>query len=313
MARGPGDWVGNGASFAENLVLLAFQNLEFYLNACIREESCLNEIKLLDPNQPDTIQNIFLSLREERKLNPEMIRFAPMSRLFEIDGEVKVAVTGLHKGDIIYINKDLLYEFDPNNKLKTITLLQIVSILIHELGHHQGITNHNYLDRIGAIVANQTRFESQFINLHPKINNLGAQFSSPRSSNISPSKLALIDEEKYLDLTAIINSIAQCPKINSETTYVKVINLWNVYWQNPMSTRAKLIAYLALKCQKQNGEYFEWVGDKLIISPVIEQTTIGFRFLPNNLGAFIEPCSRVNGECETLLLNFNEKQRANKP
>jgi hypothetical protein len=311
-ARDPGDWVGNGASFSENLVLFAFENLEFYLRSCLIDSKCLSESQNIDPRKPDVIKNILMSIQQEKTMNPNMIQFASQSSLFIIDGKYKVAVTGLRKGDTVFVNRDMLYELDSNNKTKAISLLQLVSILIHEFGHHQGIVDHQYLDKIGSLVANQTRFESVFIQLHPQIPNLGVQFVSPKIANIAPSKLALMDDEKFLDLTGIVNQIVQCPKINSLSTRVVSTNLWNVYWQNPMSLRSHLISYLALKCEKENGEIFDWIGDRIIVEPSIEKSSQGYRFQSHNLRVYVEPCNRVNGECETLRYNFNLQKNVTK-
>jgi hypothetical protein len=245
-ARDPGDWVGNGASFSENLVLFAYENLDFYIQSCLFDEKCITETNKIDESKPNTLKNIFQSIEYEKTINLNMIQFAPQSNLFVVDGKLKIAVTGIHKGDPIYFNKDMLYELDTGNILKPISLLQIVSILIHEFGHHQGILDHNYLDKIGVIVANQTRFESQFIKRYPRFNKLGAQLVSPRTNMIAPSKLALIDDEKYLDLSLIINKIVQCPQMESQATFVDTVNLWNVYWENPLNPRSRLIAYLAI-------------------------------------------------------------------
>jgi len=52
----------------------------------------------------------------------------------------RIAITGENIGDKIYINSDLIAELQ---------LPQIVTLLIHELGHHHGVFNHQRLDDLG--------------------------------------------------------------------------------------------------------------------------------------------------------------------
>lgn len=310
--RDPGDWVGNGASFSENLVYFAFENLEYYLSVCMNDQTCTAEVQNLSQSHPETnsipkfLNTLYYSIHEEKLLNPKLLRFAPQSSLFIIDGAIKVAVTGLHKGDLIYINKDMLYDLQTNDRQKPISLLQVVSILIHEFGHHLGIKDHSLLDQIGAMIGNQIRFDSQFINYHPRIQFLGAQLISPQIKAIENSRLALIDSEKYLDLSPIIRKIAQCPKEISSSIIPSHILLWNVHWLNPLSLKSKLVSYLALKCLDNKGELFDWIGDKFIAEPSIETTEHGHHFLTHNLNVYIAPCNRINGECESILYKFQQ-------
>lgn len=71
---------------------------------------------------------------------------------FLVDGKVQYAVTGLDTGYPIYLNADLIV--DADGKLRSeITSSFLIALLVHELGHHQGIKECEYLQTLGEKVA----------------------------------------------------------------------------------------------------------------------------------------------------------------
>ncbi len=306
--RDPGDWVGNGASFSENMVSFVYENIDYYLQACNLDVECNGNTKNIFPERPNILTDLIYNDKQEVQHNSKTIRFMPHSALFIIDGSVKIAVTGLHSGDPIYINKDLLVEPDPNyyNKVNTISLQRIVSVLVHELGHHLGIVDHTALDKLGSLVGNISRVESLFIPLNPKLEKFGAQFSFAKSKSKNTFRLALMDHNKYTDLSKSIVTLSHCPQVNSEQLQMESANLWNIYWENPLTVNTKLIAFMILKCSDSSGKIYEWTGDKLIIQPSIKKENNIFQFDSQNLKISIESCNRLSGECDLINTKYNE-------
>lgn len=63
----------------------------------------------------------------------------------------RLAVTTLNPGDTIFVNSDLLY---TDQGTPMLTIGEIVSILVHEVGHQTGEKDHQYLDIIGSKLRN---------------------------------------------------------------------------------------------------------------------------------------------------------------
>jgi hypothetical protein len=328
--RDPGDWVGNGASYSENLTTFVFENLEHYVLICVNDTQCQTEMNTVSNTHPETqklpdlLKTLYKNILEEKLLTHKLLIFAPQSRLFVIDGSIKIAITGLHPGDPIYINKDILNNLEKNGN--PISFFQIVSILTHEIGHHLGIKDHNLLDKLGAIIGNQSRFKSELINYHPRIKFLGAQLSTPQNEVPGNSKIALIDTEKYLDLTPLVKKLITCPEhslisdknnpqLSTSVNFLpspQQIQFWNVHWTSPLKLNSKLVAFIALKCTSTNGELFDWIGDKFIAEVTVQATEHAYYFSAKNLSAYLESCNRNNGECQeisTLFQNKNHTER----
>lgn len=64
---------------------------------------------------------------------------------FLIDGQVRVAKTGDDVGSPVFINEDLILADQTDVRTA-------IAILVHELGHHHKIKDHQALDRLGAAV-----------------------------------------------------------------------------------------------------------------------------------------------------------------
>lgn len=145
-----GDEVNNGGGIAEKNVMFAYKSLEKYIDLCLKAPSCkLNEVEI------NILSAIDISLAEERKAQRQ-IRFGSeraQPGSFILDGQLKVAKTGSQVGSPIYFNLDLLYSKNRLGQYEAISITDAVAILIHELGHHQNVPEHDVLDLLGAKVA----------------------------------------------------------------------------------------------------------------------------------------------------------------
>ena len=147
---GGGSEVGNGAGLAEVNFAFAYTNMGRYLDACLASSSCQ-----VTEQEKVTLSYIKAALPLEQARNaghPLVFKSEQQeSGFFVIDGLLRVAKTGDEVGSSIYVNLDLIYT-NETNPPQPAGVLTATAILIHELGHHQGIKNHQQLDLLGAKV-----------------------------------------------------------------------------------------------------------------------------------------------------------------
>ena len=139
-----GDEIRNGGGAAEWYLTFALQNLKHSISNCLTKTTCAPSAK-----KRDVLKKILDSLEIEQK--SEVLKFSSQKLtpgLFIIDGVVRLAVTGSRVWSPIYYNLDLLYQGNQVN----MNYGQAVQSLIHELGHHHNVSDHDFLDRLGADV-----------------------------------------------------------------------------------------------------------------------------------------------------------------
>lgn len=141
-----GSVIGNGAGIVESNFQYAYTSLSVTISDCIKQPRCqmsAAEEKILKSIQAILKLNISNEKRMlfvSEKVNPDLFKTG--------EHEVhRIAVTGLSADVPIYINTDLLYTKDGRPALDLAT---INGILIHELGHQTGETDHAKLDVIAA-------------------------------------------------------------------------------------------------------------------------------------------------------------------
>lgn len=126
------------------------KNLEPIYELCIYESDCG-----LNDREKKILIRIQNSLAEEARPSANLIRFDSSSKnpnLFLLDGNIRIAVTGDDVGDPIFVNLDLAFQKDRKGNVHPLRIEQVLAVLTHELGHHQGIKNHNELDILGLKV-----------------------------------------------------------------------------------------------------------------------------------------------------------------
>jgi hypothetical protein len=238
---------------------MAYADLETYIQAAVQsKESGLTDL------DRGLLSKIAESLPKERSLNPGMLTFLPESSFFIIEGQVKVAVTGLNHGDPIYINRDRLQRFDGQNRLVDMSLLETVAILVHEFGHHQGVRDHSYLDRLGAIVADSARFDEYWMPLFLNDQTIGAQYLVPKTPWVSSTTLHFVDLEKHWDAQAEISEMSLCQR-HFPGSKLKDLMLWNLFWSPSKNNVARFNAKLAFQCIDTEGAIRSRIGDHLTI------------------------------------------------
>lgn len=141
-----GSVIGNGAGLVENNFQFAYQNLLTTFSECITLAKCelteaetdivRNMRKVIELNRSNENRLVFLSEKD----HPGFFNTG-------LGEEHRIAKTGLDADTPIYVNLDLLYTADGKPAFDYAT---ITSVLVHELGHQTGETNHAKLDIIGA-------------------------------------------------------------------------------------------------------------------------------------------------------------------
>lgn len=291
-----GDWVGNGASFAENIFLNAFHDIEYQISLCLLSQDCF-----IDDESYQVLDRLKKQITQEKQQNSKLIQFLPHGPFFIIQGDVKVAVTGLKMGSTVFINRDLINQYIVNPKIQPFNLQQATSILVHELGHHLGIADHHYLDQLGQRVANNQLLYSQFMMIDPRENHIGVQLVASVEFLKFSSMLTLIDEFQQIPLNDKIDNIIECPQMKDQSSQLIKVHFWNLSWQRPMSTQPILKFYIALLCRRQDGLEFQWVGDQIEVTTGFQRIQNQIVFNQDKINIQLKACPRNDvGECQDL-------------
>lgn len=149
LVANAGTEVRNGGGTAEQNVIFAYLNLELYTSNCLNSSRCG-----LDPNEKALLTEIRNALPRERETKNQLQFISGSERpgFFTVNGKERAAVTGANVGDIIYINLDFLYTLNEADQLTAMDIGTATGILVHEMGHHAGISDEISLDLLGAKV-----------------------------------------------------------------------------------------------------------------------------------------------------------------
>lgn len=139
-----GDHANNGGGSAEQNIVFAFQYFGQFAQNCLNNEICG-----LSAADRDVLNKIRAALPDEGEAQDLLVFRTSSEDDFLLDGAVRVAKTGSTVGSKIFVNRAMIYEL-YNGKPSPIGVPQAAALLVHELGHHQGIADHTYLDLLGA-------------------------------------------------------------------------------------------------------------------------------------------------------------------
>lgn len=221
-----GDEVG-GAGIAENNAMYAWNNLESFLSLCLEGTDCK-----LTPKELEILGKIRDAMpAEKRNKNPIVFRAEHLSPgFFLVDGLVRIAKTGYHVGDTIYLNLDLCY---PQPQAASIPLLPppdrpldiplAIAIIIHELGHHQGEKDHAALDVLGSKVNTAMRVFIHEVDGGPFRRDLVASSFEPHGTAAGDFIVRMAGEIR--SFRSQILATFRCPKSKADSFL-----LWNLHW-----------------------------------------------------------------------------------
>lgn len=248
-----GDEVRNGGGLAENYLVYALNNLEQSIDLCLIQKECGKR------NEGRAILSLIKSSLAEEKKN-DVLKFSSSAErpgFFVINGVVRLAVTGSHVGAPIYYNLDLLYKNDEI----TMSHGQAVQSLIHELGHHHGVTNHDQLELLGAEVRSAVEGNISEVSFLPHLGKNSIIAMGMKSSSIDkPGLLVVSFKDQLVDLTSLFNfkeNACEGDKQLNDNFEVRGIHFFNLNWEHePRSQGSKgqiLKGNLSINCQSTNG------------------------------------------------------------
>lgn len=189
-----------------------------FLALCLADVSCTSET-----GDQNLLQAILRNASSEPKVE-KLIHFDSGRKnpeLFTVDGVMKSAVTGLRVGDPIYFNLDKLYTM-IDGKISPIASESLFALLLHELGHHTGTTDHAKLDLLSSQVAD-------FLSVHAPVGRFNedddvAYFHKPAHFVVqllqgtvamshlgSRTKILLSDEVKFFEFSSFLEKKLNCP------------------------------------------------------------------------------------------------------
>jgi hypothetical protein len=187
--------------------------IQRYIFSCIHDDKRCglnnNEYKVLK-SILDVIPNEF----SDMKVIP--LWESEANGMFNLgSGAHRLAVTGFRKNSTIYINKDLMIN-KKNGEI--ISQADIIGILVHEHGHHTGMTDND--ERVLDIVANAVK--KRFLSLSEQINLSSVGLPNIRFSihNAFPFKqLRTYPDRLYRGL-----NVLSLNGNNGQTTFIYLVN-----------------------------------------------------------------------------------------
>jgi len=203
------DDVNNGGGISEKNIVYGYQELPRFIDLCLNTESCQ-----LSENELKVLSLIKGAYPQELKA-AEAIKFASEKKqpgFFTIDGQVKIAKTGGKVGDPIYFNVDLLYPKNSQGQVEPFSIADGISHLIHELGHHHGITAHTELDLLGVKVSLVLQRYIQTTPLLPHSHEVSAVAINDRSGKGFPQILLYVFGD-VINVSAEFENTVKCSKV----------------------------------------------------------------------------------------------------
>jgi hypothetical protein len=254
----------------------------------------------LNSEETALLTSIAESLTEEFKNSSQLVFRSSKAdpQFFKIDGLIRIAKTGDHVGDPIYINRDLLYTTVAQGEVKALDIPLAVSTLIHELGHHHLVKDHAKLDLLGTKIQTLLLTDSErslFWNGNAAVItfNFNHVHSDDDKKRIQTKDELILEADGELHvLTDSIEKVLKCPGKRTKTDQVTGIRLYNVHGNRGIHFDKKtsvltkpFSAWYILSCEggkesdhgdlnfdlsfrKRNDETFEFLQDKLIIQQV---------------------------------------------
>ena len=227
FAKG-GDEVRNGGGLAEQYLAFALENLGGSIDICLAKPACGK-----DEDGRAILAQIKDILPQEKKSN--ILRFESERKrpgFFLINGVVRLAVTGSKVGDPIYYNLDLLYQ---NNQAQ-MTYGQAIQTLVHELGHHLGLHDHDILEVLGAEVRSANEGSVNDVVYLPALNRpTFSAVATERKSFFEDGSLSLIFTGEVVSLNHHFNELLGTCSMPNDSIVSSAVQFFNLHWDHDTS------------------------------------------------------------------------------
>jgi hypothetical protein len=236
------DTVGNGGDLPQLNFHFAYDSLDRYLEECLVSTDCT-----LQASEKKLMQKIYQSLSQEKE-TAQQLRFRSEQAdpgFFNIEGEVKVAKTGNNIGDLIFINSDYISHVDEDGNYQPITVPQASALLLHELGHHQGIGHtepeEQLLNAVGSKVAMNLMGSYQRVEAGFVATNLVASDVNFHAKRRDP-QLWVSDGIKMQSLTRAAREQLRCTD-----GHLVGFNVTNLHWHWPLNLNLEVTKKFTLQ------------------------------------------------------------------
>lgn len=146
----------HGGGLGEKNLVFAFFSLEQNISDCLNSTICR-----MDNNETQLLRKILETLNSKRETISQLVFKSEKAEpgFFVLFGQVKSAKTGSAIGSKIYINTDHLYRLNATGFTSPITVMEGVTLLVHELSHHHGVGDESEeLRKIDILCAKLVRF-----------------------------------------------------------------------------------------------------------------------------------------------------------
>ena len=148
-----------------------------------------------------------------------------------IDGQLRIAKTGDWVGSPIFLNLDLMYLKGANGQVQPLSFPDAVAILVHEMGHHHGVKDHQALDVLGAKVESLLHGHIQEVDLGRGIGRKITATSIDFDSDKSYTQVLVTDGLQILDFSDVVKQKLLCPDTKQPPAGVEITNL---HWVDPI-------------------------------------------------------------------------------
>lgn len=246
---GRGDIIGNGAGLGEMQFQYMYHSIPQFIRACIRSNMCpINEV------HRSILMRIQVILNRNRDLSTKLIFLSskdhPNFFKSEDDPELRIAKTGFRPDIPIFIDIEQVYEEDGDLALGS---LEVLSILVHEVGHQTGERRHSYLDDLATRLR---RFvEIDFKSIHQSFE--GREYRAETFNFQNPdtnAKLFVVLGTETLSLDKEIAGLVRC-EIGRRPVGFRIGNLhWHDRAQRERErVTVKVKAWLEVACMDQSA------------------------------------------------------------
>jgi|GEM_PF-6640905 len=286
-----GDQIGNGAGLAEQRFEFALAQTKNFAELAISSRGEMHE------SDRSLLKDILDDLDEERAKNFQLLQFISERSnrgFFVIDGQEKVARTGLSVGDTIYVNLDMIYRHTLGGT-EAMPISEAVGVVFHELAHHQGIEDEARLERFGAAMSswsNQLLDRSTLVPFGFSVNSF-SQYTDPDSPT---TRVWFEDGEALYEVSRLIEARIPCSSRSARTVrHAGLIS--GLHWtrqMNPHEGGARFVVkgYLeySLCATEREGRMpiFEQLGPMEITLSVPTLYGIGYKAIDSSAEIIIE-------------------------
>ena len=243
------DRVGQAGGISENNIQFAYLHLEEYIRFCLALKDCTQ-----NDWQRDVLERE-LAAQHLEHTHAHQILFSWDHNLFIIDKKERAAFTYNAVGEPIYFNLNQLYFPDHHGGTVGIDMHRAVALLVHEMGHHQGETDHDKLDELGERVGAVLDGRIFPVPLGPQRMDINITYIYFNFESGAPpfTQLILSDGPNYYDLTSDTQSHFQCPLVNGAPAKLVGMALWGFIWLNAGTVDPFAMGRAEPYCQLPNG------------------------------------------------------------